>query len=332
MAATIYEVAALAGVSPATVSRVLNGAAVSPAYAARVREAADSLNFRPNRTARTLRRRSSEIIALVIPDIENPFFTALSRGVEDRAISAGYSVVLCNTDEMPAKEARYLDIALSEHMAGIILAPASASTNLDAVVGRGTPVVTVDRSAPGYPVDAVLLDNEDAARRATTMLYEQGFRRVACITGPRGIQTADERAAGWRTVFTERTPGAKPSTYLRHGDYRTKGGRAAMASLLRLARPPDAVVVCNNLMTVGAMQHLAEVGQPPPQVGLASLGELPFPTWADVPVTVLSWPTRRLGMIAADLLLARIRGDKRAAQTVVVPTGYDEPGRTEVGS
>ncbi|MDQ1619062.1 MAG: LacI family transcriptional regulator, partial [Actinomycetota bacterium] len=88
MAATIYEVAALAGVSPATVSRVLNGAAVSPGYAAKVREAANALNFRPNRTARTLRRQSSEIIALIIPDIENPFYTALARGVEDRALAA----------------------------------------------------------------------------------------------------------------------------------------------------------------------------------------------------------------------------------------------------
>ena len=106
--ATIYDVAARAGVSPATVSRVFNGRAVSEDRAERVRAAAESLSFTPNRTARTLRRQSSEVIALIIPDIENPFFTALARAVEDSAQSAVYSVVLCNTDDDPAKVAKYL--------------------------------------------------------------------------------------------------------------------------------------------------------------------------------------------------------------------------------
>jgi len=105
---TIYDVAAMAGVSPATVSRVLNGIAVSPEKAQRVREAAERLSFTPNRTARSLRKQHSEVIALVIPDIENPFFTSVARGVEDVAQAAGFSVVLCNTDEDPEKEARYL--------------------------------------------------------------------------------------------------------------------------------------------------------------------------------------------------------------------------------
>lgn len=316
MAATIYQVAALAGVSPATVSRVLNGVAVSPGYADKVREAADALDFRPNRAARTLRRRSSEVIALIIPDIENPFFTALARGVEDRALDAGFSVVLCNTDEQPSKEARYLDVALSEHMAGVILAPASGTTDLDALLARKTPVVTVDRSS-SYDVDTVLMDNEDGGRRATTSLYEQGFTRVGCITGPREVQTAETRAAGWRGVFTARSPRANPDNYLRYTDYRVDGGRAAMTDLLRMRHPPDAVFVANNLMSVGALQHLFEVGKPPPAVGLASLGDLPFPTWETRGVTVLPWPARRLGVQAADLLLARINGDDGPARTVV---------------
>ncbi len=120
--ATIYEVAVLAGVSPATVSRTVNGQRVSEAKAALMRAAAAELNFTPNRTARTLRRQNSEVIALVLPDIENPYFTSMARGVEDIARAAGYSVVLCNTDEDPAKEAKYLEIAISENMAGVILA------------------------------------------------------------------------------------------------------------------------------------------------------------------------------------------------------------------
>lgn len=326
MTPTIYEVAALAGVSPATVSRVLNGVAVSPAYAARVRKAADELNFRPNRTARSLRRRSSEVIALIIPDIENPFFTALARGVEDRALAAGLSVVLCNTDEQPSKEARYLEVAVSEHMAGVILAPVSSETDLTALLNRKTPVVAVDRSSH-HVVDTVLMDNESGGRRATTALYEQGFTRVACITGPRHVETAQGRAAGWRGVFTVRSRRANPDNYIRYTDYRVDGGREAMADLMRMRRPPDAIFVANNVMSVGALQHLFEIGQPPPQVGLASLGELPFPTWETQGLTVIPWPARPLGVEAADLLLARIRGDDSPARTVVADSDSDSAGQ-----
>ena len=323
MAATIYEVAARAGVSPATVSRVLNGATVSPAYAERVRAAAEALNFRPNRTARMLRRRNSEIIALIIADVENPFFTSLARGVEDSALAAGYSVVLCNTDEQPDKEARYLDIAVSEHMAGVILAPSSAMTNLDALLARRTPVVAVDRAVHGYAIDAVLMDNEDAGRRATQMLYEQGYHRVACITGPRGVESADQRAAGWRQVFTTCSPRTNPDNHLRHADYRVAGGRAAAADLMRMRRPPDAVFVANNLMSVGALQHLVEIDKRPPRTGLASLGELPFLTSDVSGITVLPWPARALGAAAARLLLARIRGDQQPPRTVIWRPGDD---------
>ena len=326
MTPTIYEVAALAGVSPATVSRVLNGVAVSPAYADKVREAADTLNFRPNRTARSLRRRSSEVIALIIPDIENPFFTALARAVEDRALAAGLSVVLCNSDEQPSKEARYLEVAVSEQMAGVILAPASSETDLTALLNRKTPVVAVDRSSH-HVVDTVVMDNESGGRRATTALYEQGFTRVACITGPRDVETARRRAAGWRSVFTDRSRRANPDNHIRYTNYRVDGGRQAMAELMRMRRPPDAVFVANNLMSVGALQHLFEIGQPPPQVGLASLGELPFPTWQTQAVTVIPWPARQLGVEATDLLLARIRGDDSPARTVVANSEGESSGR-----
>jgi LacI family transcriptional regulator len=322
MVATIYDVAARAGVSPATVSRVLNGATVSPGYAEKVLQAAHELDFRPNRTARKLRRQSSEVIALIIPDIENPFFTALARGVEDRAVAAGFSVVLCNTDDQPAKESRYLEVARSEHMAGVILAPATATPDLDEVLARKTPVVTVDR-ASSYAVDLVLMDNEAGGRTATTALYDQGFTRVACITGPRDLPTAWQRADGWREVFAARSPTADPDTYLRYADYRVLGGRTAMADLLQVRPAPDAVFVANNLMSVGALQHLLEAGRTPPEVGLVSLGDLPFPTWLPKGVTVVPWHARPLGIRAAELLLARIGGDDSPPRTVVTDSAAD---------
>jgi LacI family transcriptional regulator len=202
MAVTIYEVAAHAGVSPATVSRVLNGGAVSPEYAQRVRESAEALRYRPNRTARSLRRQQSDMIALIIPDIENPFFTSLARGVEDKAMAFGLSVVLCNTDERPEKEARYLDMVLSGRVAGIVLAPASTSPELGALIEQGIPVVTVDRMAHGFPVDAVLMDDEDTVRPG---VQPRGVHHRARRGGHR-------RAAGGRLAHRVRAvqPGGRP--------------------------------------------------------------------------------------------------------------------------
>ncbi|TFD70839.1 LacI family DNA-binding transcriptional regulator [Cryobacterium gelidum] len=313
--ATIYDVAALAGVSPATVSRVFNGITVSAERSERVRAAAERLSFIPNRTARTLRKQSSEVIALIIPDIENPFFTALARGVEDVAQASGYSVVLCNTDEDAEKEARYLDVVVSENMAGIILAAASDLVNLTDLTRRGRPVVAVDRSLP--EVDTVTVDNVAGGRDATRALVEQGFQRIACITGPTGRTTAEGRADGWREVLmTMSAAHVDPDRYLRYADFRVEGGHAAMVDLLNLPEPPDAVFVANNLMAVGALRALIEHDLTPPLVGMASFGDLPFATLSPRGVTVIPLPARLLGEAAAQLLIERLQGDDRPRQAI----------------
>jgi LacI family transcriptional regulator len=314
--ATIYEVAALAGVSPATVSRVLNGRSVSAEKARLVRKAADTLNFTVNRTARDLRRRHSEVIALLVPDIENPFFTALARGVEDRAQESGYSVVLCNTDDDAEKENKYLEIASSANMAGVILAPSPEHTDLGSLLDRGKPVVAVDRTT-GFDVDAVMVDNRAIGSAATSALADQGFRRIACIAGPLDPASPEERSEAWAQVVRSRTPDASDA-YLVHANYRVDGGRAAMTSLLAMDTPPDAVVATNNLMGVGALQVLFESGLTPPSFGVAVCGELPFSTYSPSAVTQVRIPARHLGTTAATLLLDRIEGDSQPARTVVL--------------
>jgi LacI family transcriptional regulator len=315
--ATIYEVATLAGVSPATVSRVMNGLRVSPEKAELVRAAALKLDFTPNRTARSLRLQNSEVLGLLLPDIENPYFTSMARGVEDAAQAAGYSVVMCNTDEDPDKEARYLDIAVSENMAGVIIAPASDRTELTAVLGRGRPVVAVDRSSR-FDVDAVMMDNRPAGKAAAQALVDAGYRSIACITGPQEIETAMERALGWRTAV-EAAGGSAPDSRLRFSTFRVEGGRAAMEQLLAGDHPPDAVVAANNLMGVGALQVLTERGLTPPRFGVAVIGDLPFTTLSPAAVTIVRLPARQMGTTAASMLLARITGDDGPPQTVVLP-------------
>jgi LacI family transcriptional regulator len=313
--ATIYDVAARAGVSPATVSRVLNGASVSPAKARLVRKAAADLSYRPSRVARRLRNQSSELIALMIPDIENPFFTALARGVEDRIQEAGYSVVLCNTDDDPAKENKYLDVVESEAMAGVILAPSVAGGDLLKLVSKGRPMVAVDR-ATGLDIDAVMIDNRAAGIAATDALYDAGYERVACIAGPREIEATEERSLGWMRASETRELGFAHERYLRHANYRVDGGRAAMRELLEMAEPPDAVLTTNNLLGVGAIQVLVEADMPPPTIGVAVFGELPFSTLAPDAITQVHLPTRHLGRTAAAMLLERIGGDTQPARTV----------------
>ena len=313
--ATIYDVAALAGVSPATVSRVFNGTSVSAEKVVAVRDAAARLNFTPNRAARTLRLQSSEVIALVIPDIENPYFTEMARGVEDAANEAGFSVVLCNSDAQAEKESAYLRIAMAENMSGVILAAASEHSDLGPVRAAGRPVVAVDRSA-GADIDEVVMANRGAGRHATAHLLRT-HHRVAHIGGPDNIETAAERAEGWRQAH--RDAGIEPpEDLLRFASFRVDGGRQVMEDLLALPEPPDAVVAGNNLIGVGAIQVLSEHGLTPPRVGVAVIGSLPFTTLSPSAVTVVRLPARHMGVTAARMLLDRIRGDDQPPRTVVL--------------
>jgi LacI family transcriptional regulator len=314
---TIYDVATRAGVSSATVSRVFNGHRVSPDKERRVLTAARELSYVPSRAARTLRRNSSEVIALLIPDIENPFFTSLARGVEDLAQESGYSVVLCNTDDDAAKETRYFDIANAENMAGVILAPSPEHGELARLVDAGRPVVAVDRTTE-VDVDAVMTDNRAAGVAVTGALFEHGYRRIACIAGPQEVVTSEDRQLAWREVVRQRTGSEPEAALLQHGNYRVDGGRSAMAALLALDVQPDAVVTTNNLMGVGALQVLHEAGLTPPEVGVGVIGELPFPTISPDVVTQLHLPARHLGRTAATMLIDRINGDTQPTRTVVL--------------
>lgn len=320
---TIHDVARAAGVSPATVSRVFNGGRVTPERAQSVQQAAAELGFAPNRLARSLRKQRSSVIALIIPDIENPFFTSLARGVEDAAQRTSLSVVLCNSDEDTDKERRYLEVALGEQMAGVIVAAASQDdTDLGPLIARGVPVVAVDRRPHDAEVDAVRADDQHGGEVATRHLLQAGYRRIACITGPEGASTSEERLAGYRAALhAARSDGiTADDAYVRHADFRVEGGRAAMRELLALPEPPDAVFVTNNLMTIGALDALAEVGRTPPGVGVLSFGDVPWASLVRPSLTAVELPSYELGRAAADLLLQRMEGSTAPLQTVVLRT------------
>ncbi|MEV0616324.1 LacI family DNA-binding transcriptional regulator [Nonomuraea sp. NPDC050404] len=311
---TIYDVAREAGVSAATVSRVLNGRrTVDPEMVARVLTAVRELGYRPNAVARNLRRSRTTLWAVIISDIGNPFFTATVRGIEDVARQAGYSVVLCNSDEDPVKEETYVTAALSEQMAGVIISSSGSVKAARNLLDSPVPVVAIDRQLPRGAVDTVVVDNEAGARAATRHLQEAGYTKIACITGPEGVSTADLRLRGYTEALS-----AEPVVV--RADFREKGGYDAMASLLSSGSRPDAVFVANNLMTVGALRCLTDRGvEVPAEMGLVGFDEIP---WADLvrpSLTTVAQPTYELGRMAARLLVDRIATPSAQPATVVLP-------------
>jgi LacI family transcriptional regulator len=317
---TIRDVAAAAGVSAATVSRVMNGKAdVAADLRQRVLAAVSELGYRRNGPARSLRTRAALVLGVIISDITNPFFTAVVRGAEDQAQLAGYSVVLANADEDVAKEARYLEVAADEQMAGVLLSPASPRrTSIDVLVERGIPVVTIDRRLTAAAVDSVTVDNHSAARKAAQHLVDQGCRRVGIVAGPVQTTTGASRLAGYRAALRAAGRAVDPSL-VAYADFRTEGGYAATRKLLRQRQPPDGLLFSNNLMTVGGLRAIAEAGLAiPDDIAIVGFDDAIWTTALRPPLTVVAQPTYEIGQTAARLLLRRIEGEKFPPRRVVL--------------
>lgn len=315
---TIRDVAAVAAVSPATVSRVLNDdERVQPELRERVLNAVQRLGYRPNRAAQSLRTQASKVLGLIISDIQNPFFTALVRGVEDAANERGYSVVLANSDEDLAKEQRYLEVAAAEQMAGVILSPASSSrTRIKVLTDRGIPLVTIDRRITAE-ADSVSVDNRASARQAVRHLIDAGARRVAMITGPADVSSAADRLAGYRAAMADAGLPVTPEL-LACGDFRAEGGYDAARTLAAAGPRPDALFVANNLMLVGAINALTDAGvRFPEDILVAGFDEMSWAGFAP-PLTLVEQPTYDIGRRSTELLLRRIDGGSAPIEHVVL--------------
>lgn len=302
---SMRDVAERAGVSPATVSRVLNGAStVQTEYVDRVTAAIAELGYRPNRLARNLRRQTAEMIGIVVSDIENPHFTEMVRAVEDAAYRRGYRLLLCNTDEQPAKQRAYLEMLAGERALGVILVPSNpAGDEIRWLLDLNIPVVAFDRTVEDPRADSVVSDGERATRTATEHLLAAGHRRIAMLGGSHGVETADLRRAGYESAM--QAAGLEPCEA--DGGLRIQGGRQATRELLERNGEITAMVVGNNLMAIGALKALADAGRRVP--GAMALVALDDPFWAelvDPPLTVLAQPVREMADAAMLLLFERI--------------------------
>lgn len=312
----IHDVARSAGVSLATVSRVLNGnETVSPLLAERVREAASALGYRPNGIARNMRRQQTQVWALIITDVTNPFFTSVARGVEDVAQENGFSVVLCNSDEIAEKESRYLKVAEEERVAGVILTPHSREADISRLTASGIPLVTIDRQI-NAKVDSVRADSCEGARRATQHLLDNGWRRPGCITGPAGAAFAQDRLDGYLSVV--KRAGIPPA--FRQVPFRTERGGVALSEMYD-SEGVDAFFIANSVLAMQAAEELKRRGLVPgSDLGIITFDDAPWTRLLTPSISVIAQPAYEIGTRAAELLVQRITGRVTKPRVIVLDT------------
>ncbi len=319
MGSSIKDVARLAGVSSATVSRVLgNKPHVRHEVRQRVFEAAEELKYRPSRVARSLRVQRSHIIGLIISDIQNPFFTSLVRAVEDIAYDSEYALFLCNSDEETEKEELYIELMIAEQVAGVIITPTSDRENpARLLLDAGIPVVAVDRRMLDLSVDTVLVDNEAAMKSLTQHLIDRGHRRIGAIFGPKKITTGRKRYEGF--VATLRENGIRVEEDIVFCvPPKEKQGFEYTCKMLR-DNPPTAMIAGNNLLGVGASRAIRAAGlHIPDDITLTVFDDASWTSLMSPPLTVISQPTYALGRTAAELILKRINDPDGPIQEVML--------------
>jgi DNA-binding LacI/PurR family transcriptional regulator len=311
-------VARAAQVSPATVSRVLNGSlTVNELHRERVLAAVAELNYRPNRVGRNLRRQHTSMIGVVVSDIENPHFNSMVRAVEQVAYREGYRVLLCNTDETAEKQREYLQVLEDERVLGVLLSPSDPTDpEIAAVLDIGIAVVAVDRPVSDPRADAVVVDNAGATRIGMDHLIGLGHRRVGFISGPMEVGTGSDRLAGYRLSVEA----AGLESFVAAGGFRIDGGRRACAELLAAHPDLTALMVANNLMTIGALLELRDAGiGVPEQVAIAAIDDPPWAGLMQPPLTVLAQPVREMAEAAMSLLLERIEGRRTEPRKLILP-------------
>jgi len=314
---TIRDVARHAGVSTTTVSHVVNGTRkVDPGTAARVKAAIGELGYRPNALARSMRRGRTHTVGIVIPDIANPFFGDLARGLEDAMFEAGYSAIICNSDGDERKEARYLDVLLSKKVDGLLLIAASQpSEGLRHLVESGPPTIVVDRELDDLPVSQVIVANHRGGLLAGQHLLGLGHRDIGVIAGPGGLGTSAKRLEGFREAL-EGAGIVVSNERIFRGDFHAASGRAAMDAWLQQGSRPTAIFAENDLMAIGALSAAHAAGlEIPSDLSVVGFDGIAFGADVTPPLTTVAQSTSDVAATAVELLFERLQdGDHRPRQ------------------
>lgn len=322
-AVTLSDIAARAGVSVSTVSRVLNRQAakyrISRETEEAVLRAARELKYRANHLARGLRLQKTNTIGVVAPDISNPFFAHIVKRVQSVAYGLGYSIVVCNTDENLDMEVEQVNLLHRKRVDGMIAMPVGQGYgHYRDWIEKGLPLVLVDRCSEELDVPSVCVDNYRGAYEATEHLLQAGHRRIAFIQGLPGTSTNSDRLRGYRHAL--RDYGVPLDEALVVGDdFRQENGYVETRLLLHLDEPPTALFATSDLITLGVLEALAEEGREvPSDVSLVSFDDLDFAPFLKCPLTVVAQPREMMGELAVKLLVDRMSGERREGGRIVL--------------
>lgn len=314
---TINDVARRAGVSAATVSRVMNDTKpVSPELRQRVMQAMEELDYRPNLLAGSLRRRVTHTIGLIVPDTTNPFFGELAKSVEDVGFQHGYNVILCNSDYNLKRERSYVEVLKAKQVDGLIFIPCSASTDhvSDLLEDWQGTVVTADRLTPELDADSVTADDRGGGRLAALHLLGLGHRRIGCIQRPEYLAHIEDRLAGFREVLQQCGLDIDDELCV-SGGFRFEDGVGAGRALLSLPRRPTAIFAYNDIMAIGALQAARELNVlVPDDLAIVGFDDIPVASYVTPGLTTIRLPKYRIGTLAAETLLGRVRGEIEGPQ------------------
>lgn len=320
---TIRDVAKRAGVAPITVSRVINHSGyVRQKTRERVKAAIAELAYVPNTLARSLRSKRTNTLGLILTDITNPFWTTVARGVEDAASDAGFNVIFCNTDESEAKQDKYLRVLLQKRVDGVLLVPArSTAEPIEFIRKQDTPVAVLDRRVPDAQADVVRGDSEGGAYQLVRLLLSLGHRRIAMLSGPQGVSTAEDRVAGYRRALVEAGLDAS-AELVQHGEFTQASGYEMTQQVLTATLRPSALFAANNFIALGAIRALRDAGlQVPEDMALVGFDDLSPALVGDPFLTVAVQPAYEMGQRATEVLLARLSGQvPEEYQEIVLPT------------
>lgn len=319
--ATIKDIAVHAEVSVTTVSHVVNGTRfVSVDARQRVNTAIEALRYVPSALARSLKSNRTHTVGMMIPNCSNPFFAELIRGIEDTCFASNFNVILCNSDDNPDKQRKYVRVLSEKQVDGLIVFSSGGDTDLsEALRETDMPQILLDREVEHVSADLVEVDHEAGAWMATRHLIDLGHRRLACITGPLDLAPARQRLQGYRRALSEAGLASNP-TWEVDGGFTSEAGHAAMQQLLAHSQTPSAVFACNDLMAIGAI--CAATGQGlrvPHDLSVVGFDDIALSAHSSPPLTTIAQPKYQLGVIAATFLLSRISKPDQPLRREVLP-------------
>ena len=335
----IYDIAKEAGVSPSTVSRVLNNRDnVKKGTREKVLQVIEGKAYKPNLLARSLSVGVSRNIAFLAPDIENPFFSKILHGISDCAIEKDYNVFMFGTDENTEREHKILENLKPEMMMGLIITPVSERDEntvewLKRFEQQGIPIVLVDRDIRGCKFDGVFSNDEESACEAVECLIEEGHKKIGVITGPETSKPGHDRCAGYKRALKKHNIEINEN-YIVRGGFKEEGAYRAMKALMEQKAPPTAVFSCNNMTTLGCLRYMQEKGMKLTRdISMVCFDEIKELEYTDIHLTSVARPIYEMGYEAMHILEKRYEDkEKRGSDRYIIRRHIVNPYLVKRGS